>query len=58
MNLLIAILAMFGGYFAVATLYQLASGGNVSRMFGGSRIEVLLQVAGAIGALVLAMQLV
>jgi hypothetical protein len=56
-DLLIALLAAMGGYFAVATGYQVATGGDVGRMFGGSRVEVALQVGGALGGLLLAVQL-
>jgi hypothetical protein len=42
-----------GGYFAAATLYQLASGGNVVRMFDGRPVEVGIQIIGAIVAVVL-----
>jgi len=56
-NVALLVLAMLGGYFAVATVYQAASGGNVGRMFGGSTVEILLQVAGAVIALGFALRL-
>lgn len=56
-ELLLPLLAMLGGWFAVATLYQAATGGNVARMFGGSRVEVAAQVVGAFVALLLAVRL-
>jgi hypothetical protein len=56
-GLLLPLLAMLGGWFAVAALYQAATGGNVARMFGGSSSEVVIQAIGALGALALALEI-
>ena len=51
---LVLVLVALGGYFAAATLFQLASGGDVGRMFGGEPAEVGLQIVGAAMAVLLA----
>jgi hypothetical protein len=52
-NPLVIALVGLGGWFSAAALYQLATGGEVARMFGGSRAEIAVQIVGAIVALVL-----
>lgn len=52
-NPLVVAFVALGGYFAAATLYQLATGGDVVRMFDGRPAEVTIQIGGAIAAVVL-----
>jgi hypothetical protein len=52
-NPLVVAFVALGGYFAAATLYQLATGGDVVRMFDGRPAEVAIQIGGAIAAVVL-----
>jgi hypothetical protein len=57
-NPLLLVLVALGGYFGSATVYQLVAGGSLSRMFGGSTTEVVVQLLGALAAVLLVARLV